>query len=126
MKSEENIAPADLTLLINVAAKIMGEYNDRINKLNVAKDIKNKRHARLIFALDRRIYRYLKAMRQEQTKIDKFKKISARFEIKLPGDETPPVITIPTESVSVVNENTGENVQLTESEIESLRSLTTD
>jgi len=124
MWSEENITPEGLALLIDTATKFMEEHNDNIKKINVIKDHRNKKHMKAMSALDKRVSKYLKAIRQEQEKIDKFKKISSRLGLSLPETKKSPEVF--KETVSVVNENTGESVQLSESELADLRALAGD
>lgn len=124
MKSEEKITPENLAILINTANKFMEEHNDNIKKINVIRDRRNAKHLKAISALDKRVAKYLKAIRQEQLKIDKFKKISQNLGIPLPDIQKSPDVF--KETVSVVNENTGESVQLSEAELADLKALVGD
>ena len=117
------IKSEDVQILIKMSQTIIDQHNEFLKKIVILKDHKTKKHMRSISDLDRKANKYLKGIRQEQDKINKFKRISLHNGVSLPMETTTSFLPPVSESIDVVNENTGERVQLSDDEIKSLREL---
>ncbi len=120
--SDNNVTKENLSLLIETSTKFLEDHNENVKKINLIRAHRNEKHLKAISALDKRTAKYLKAIRSEQEKISKFKKIALRLGIELDSNNTKP-IEIEKEEIEAVNKNTGEKVNLSQEEIDFLRSL---
>lgn len=124
MQENESITSENLKILMSSAINQLKDHDIHIKKLTELKLKKNEKHLKVISAIDKKINKYLNAVKREQSNLSNFKKIASRMGIDIDQlkENIDNVSKHPVEVV-MVNKNTGESVNLTDEEIEYLKKL---